>query len=126
VVKASGAGVQPAQSERVRLGPGEIREGIDIEMQPGGALPLEIVGANGDPSLGMIEARWAGKEKGVEPKNAFAGPSGKARLDGLRPGAWKITVRPLSIGSSGGQPDPVVREVEVKIGENEPVRITLP
>ena len=127
VVRAEGEGVQPGGSKPVRLLPGDVLEGVDVELQPGGKLVVEAVRPDGSgASMVMISAEYV-DEEGLEPKSGFTNKSGKATLDGLRPGAWKISARPLGLGGGGGgegeNPEVVV---EVVAGENEPARIEMP
>jgi len=126
VVKATGDGVQPGESKPVRLVPGDLMEGVDIELQPGGKLVVEVLRPDGSgASMCMITAEFE-DEEGVEPKNGFTGRSGKTTLDGLRPGRWRINARQVGLNgnqSEGEDPEVIV---EIVAGENEPTRLQLP
>jgi hypothetical protein len=126
VVKATGDGVQPGSSKPVRLMPGDLREGLDFELLPGGELVVEVLRPDGSgAAMCMITAEYE-DEEGVEAKNGFTNRSGKATLDGLRPGNWRVSARQVGLGgndSAGEDPEMVV---EVVAGENEPARLQQP
>jgi Carboxypeptidase regulatory-like domain len=125
VVKASGDGVQPGSSKPVRLAAGEIVEGIDIALEAGGTLPVAVERADGSPGgMCLVQATFV-DGGGVEPKTGFTGQSGSTKLDGLKPGRWRLTCQPMAF-AGGEAPEVPEQEVDVVAGDNETARFQLP
>jgi hypothetical protein len=120
------AGAQPARSEPLRVAPGETREGVDLELVPGGRLTAVLERADGSAaSMMLVTARWDDESAGVEPKTSFTGAEGRAAFDGLRPGRWRLECQALGRpGADGAEIPPTL--VEVVAGDNPEARVTVP
>jgi hypothetical protein len=115
VVKAEGDGVQPGQSELLRVAPDEVKEHVDLALLPAGAIKVEAKLADGSPArFKLVQAEYLGKEEPrPEPKVGFL-QEGSTELKGLRPGRWRVNVRePGPQNADSGQD----QEIEVKPGE---------
>ncbi len=114
VIEAEGDTVQPGESEVVRLAPNEVKEGVDLELEPAGSILVEAKLADGAPArFQLVQAEYLGKsEQPLEPKFGFL-QQGSTELNGLKPGRWKVNVRSAQGGPQGedaGQD----QEIEVK------------
>lgn len=114
VIKAEGDTVQPGQSEVVRLAPNEVKEGVDLELEPAGSIRVEAKLADGAPArFQLVQAEYLGEsEPPLEPKFGFL-QQGYTELNGLKPGRWRVNVRNAQGGPQGedaGQD----QEIEVK------------
>ena len=115
VVTAEGDRVQPAKSEPVTVRPDETKGNVDLEMQLGGAVQVELLEADGAPGrFCLVTATYQGDDATPEPKTEFA-QSGSVTLRGLRPGRWLVNARKMGPSSSNGAP--IEREVLVEAGE---------
>jgi protocatechuate 3,4-dioxygenase beta subunit len=115
VVKAEGDAVQPGKSETVRVAPNEVRERLDLVLAPAGSILVEANLPDGSPArFQLVQATYLGEEEPrPEPKFGFL-QSGSTELKGLKPGPWRVNVRPANDGprGTGG----VDREVVVEAG----------
>jgi hypothetical protein len=61
------------------------------------------------------------------PKVQMVGPSGSAKLTGLKPGKWRVKLDPLQGALSGGDDAEIPeREVEVQVGETAKASFEVP
>ncbi len=115
VVKAQGEGVQEGSSEVVSVGPDETRSNVDLELEPAGSIEVEALLADGSPAqMCLVRARYLADE-GVRQQFGFI-QSRSTKLDGLRPGTWRLNVERAGPGRSeedGG----IEQDVEVRAGE---------
>ncbi len=129
VVKAEAKGVQPGKSDSLRVAENETKSGIDLKLESAGALDISLIGSDGNPKgQCMLTATYEGSGGGdVTPRNEFIDETGKQKLDGLKPGAWKLSVRSMGdlAGPQSSPPPPVEQVVEVKSGESKPVQLTI-
>ncbi len=121
VVKVEGGDLQPAKSAVVRVAPDEVLEDVDVTVEPGGSLTVNVLASDGTPAqLCMVRARH--EEEGVDPEQSFA-QSGRATLKGLKPGRWTVTVE--SIGPGGGDQPSAERDVLIDPGGKHEESMTL-
>ncbi len=115
VVKAEGDAVQPGQSSVVRVAPNEVKQGVDLALQPAGSIRVEATQADGSPArFQLVQATYLGDEQPPpEPKFGFL-QQGSTELKGLKPGLWRVNVRNANEGprGAGGQD----QELEVEPG----------
>ncbi|MEM7306182.1 MAG: carboxypeptidase regulatory-like domain-containing protein [Planctomycetota bacterium] len=126
LVKATGDGVQPGESESVTVGADEVRRGVDFQLEAGGTVEVEIMKADGSPaSFCIVRANYLDEvpeeeeSEGSEPKFAFA-QSGATTLTGLRPGRWIVTVSAAGPGGDGEDPP----EQEIEVEADQPGQLT--
>jgi uncharacterized GH25 family protein len=117
VVKAEGDTVQPGQSETVRLAPNEVKDGVDIALEPAGSILVEAKLRDGAPArFQLVQAEYLGEtERPEQPKFGFL-QQGSTELTGLRPGRWKVNVKSAQGGPGNDDPGQD-QEVEVKARE---------
>jgi hypothetical protein len=121
VVKASGEGVQEGSSETVSVGPDETRSGVDLELEPAGAVEVEALLADGSAAqMCLVEATYLGDSE-VNPEMGFI-QSRSTKLTGLRPGAWRLSVSRMGEEREG---DAKEEEVEVVAGETAKATVYL-
>lgn len=127
VVRSEGKGLQPARSGSLELTDSEIERGLQLVMQQAGQAEVSAFRADGSPAqmVLVIAVPDGDASTGADRKTAFIQDNGKTTLDGLAPGAWKITARPVG-PSSGGSSAPPEQVVEIRAGESTPVRFDLP
>lgn len=115
VVKAEGEMVQPGSSERLRVGADEVRRGVDLELEAGGAIEVEALLSDGAPArMCMVRATYADATAGIEPKFSFI-ESGSTTIKGLKPGLWNVNVQRAGPGRDGDRG--IDREIEVEASE---------
>jgi hypothetical protein len=117
VIKAEGDSVQPGQSEVVRMAPNEVKDGVDLELEPAGAILVEAALADGAPArFQLVQAEYIGQsDPPVQPKFGCL-QQGSTELKGLKPGRWKVNVRSAQ-GGPGGENPGQDQEIEVAPGE---------
>jgi protocatechuate 3,4-dioxygenase beta subunit len=108
-IAASGRDAQPATSEEFELDRDEVRRKLDLELAPAGTIELEVVDGEGKPA-GMCMA-VATHAEGGEPQRSVVGPSGRSKLEGLRPGRWTVSLTRFG-PSSGEAAQPQTAEVK--------------
>ncbi len=124
VVKATGEGLRPAESEAFEVAPGAIEDDVDLVMQPGGELVVEVFGADGPSPRALVQAEYVGDEyEGVGREAGLTDEEGRARFGGLAPGTWKIKVSAL--GQNADSAPEQEAETEVFASETHSLRIDL-
>jgi protocatechuate 3,4-dioxygenase beta subunit len=105
VIRAEGDTVQPGRSPSVRLAPNEIRDGVELRLDPAGSIRVEAKLSDGAPArFQLVQAEYLDDaEPKPEPKFSFM-QQGATELSGLKPGRWKVNVRSAQGGP--GQQDP--------------------
>jgi protocatechuate 3,4-dioxygenase beta subunit len=128
-VHAEAKGLQPARSEAFELSENELKSGVNLKLEQAGSAEVSVFRADGTPAQMVIVTATPEGEiaKSAERKTEFIQESGKALLDGLAPGTWRISVRPVGLGGGGAngataEPQAVV----VKPGVAANVRFNLP
>lgn len=129
VVHAEAKGLQPARSEAFELSENELKSGVNLKLEQAGSAEIAVFRADGTPAQMVIVTATPEGElaKSAERKTEFIQESGKVLLDGLAPGTWRISVRPVGLGAGGAngataEPQAVV----VKPGVAANVRFDLP
>ena len=119
VVEASGDDVQTGSSEPVTVAPDEVSGGVDLQLEAGGSIQVEVFQADGSAAnFCVVRANYEDevpedlRSEGAEPKFAFA-QNGVTTLRGLRPGRWSVSVN--SAGPGGGGSDPEDQEIDVEV-----------
>src|SRR5262245_9546187 len=117
VIKAEGDAVQPGESEQVRVAPNEVKEGVDLELDPAGSILVEAKLPDGAPArFQLVEAEYLGESNPPQqPKFGFL-QQGSTELTGLKPGRWKVNVKSAQGGPGNGDPGQD-QEIEVKAKE---------
>ena len=124
-VVGRGEGLQPGRSESVRVAADERRRGIDLELEVAGWIEVEGRYADGSPAVHLlVTGRFEGTREGVEPQTILLDESGHGRLEGLAPGAWRLSARKIGPGSGDTAPTEVV--VDVAAGTATPATLTAP
>ncbi|MEQ1633285.1 MAG: carboxypeptidase-like regulatory domain-containing protein, partial [Planctomycetota bacterium] len=99
VVRAQKAGFAGSESAPVEVASGSTKNDIEVRLLQGGK--VNVTTATSTPFAAVI-ATYEGQDvKGVQPVIGILG-NGKATLDGLRPGQWRIAIR-TGMGGIGGQ-----------------------
>jgi protocatechuate 3,4-dioxygenase beta subunit len=116
-VRAEGKGLQPASSDPFRVAHDEVRRNVDLTLQTAGSIEVHAQRSDGSPARNLLvtarlETPPGGSDAG-EQRNEFLGEE-RLLLDGLAPGMWRLSARPLG-PSEADVPDDQV--VEVKAGE---------
>lgn len=110
-IAASARDAQPSHSEEFELDRDEVRRKLDLLLEPAGTIELEVVDGEGKPA-GMCMA-IATHEQGGEPQRSVVGPSGRSKLEGLRPGRWTVSLTRFGPNQGeAGEP----KHAEVKAG----------
>ena len=99
VVRAQKAGFAGSESAPVEVASGSTKNDIEVRLLQAGK--VNVTTATSTPFAAVI-ATYEGQDvKGVQPVIGILG-NGKATLDGLRPGQWRIAIR-AGMGGFGGQ-----------------------
>ncbi|HVS18403.1 MAG TPA: carboxypeptidase-like regulatory domain-containing protein [Planctomycetota bacterium] len=124
-VRGRGEGLQPGRSEPVRVAADERRTGIDLTLDVAGWIEVEGLYVDGSPAVNLlVTGRYEGARQGVEPQTILLDESGRGRLEGLAPGAWRLSARSIGPGSSDAAPAEIV--VDVAAGSATPATLTAP
>lgn len=98
VVRASKSGFAGGESAPIEAVAGGSKGDVRVQLTKGGTVNVSLSSSQG---FSFVVATYDSSDaKGVQPKVAMAA-SGKATLDGLRPGTWRITMR-QGMGGMGG------------------------
>ncbi|MEW6072599.1 MAG: carboxypeptidase-like regulatory domain-containing protein [Planctomycetota bacterium] len=119
VVEAEGSDVETGRTEPLRVGPDQVRTGVDLQLAAAGRVRVAVASADGTPvQFAMVRAAWQGEAaEDPGPQHGFA-QDGTAVLTGLRPGPWRVTVSP-----PGGEDSPRERAQAVLIVAREEARL---
>ncbi|MDE0915874.1 MAG: carboxypeptidase-like regulatory domain-containing protein, partial [Planctomycetota bacterium] len=128
-LKVTSDGYQPADVEIDELNPDEVRTGIEVVLEVGSALSIQVVGTDGKPGqfgsvkLERLDGGVDGKGDGDTRRSGFQ--SGGVELQGMAPGRWNLTTTLYAIptGPGGEMPDPNVDTREILVVEGEPLEI---
>ena len=122
-VKASGGDFEPTSSEVLRVPAGSVEGGVDLVLKQAGKLAVVVSASDGTPAANvMVSATFTGEsEERVEPKFEFIQRGGEATLSGLKPGAWRVTLR--KIGEEEGEQN---QDVEVVAAQTTDVSFRMP
>ncbi len=122
VVRASGDGVQEGTSESVSVGPDRTRSNVDLVLEPAGSVEVEALLADGSPAqMCMVRAHFLGEGE-ADDEFGFI-QSRTTKLDGLRPGTWRINVS-RATGPEEENPG-TDQDVEVLAGETAKTSVYL-
>ncbi len=137
-LKATAKDFQPASSKPFELESGQHKSGVEIELAAGGKLSIQAKRPSGAPA-GMLlvtasyvvpkDASAAGGADGepIEPKTALLQQSGKTTLDGLKPGLWKVELRPIGIEPSAAPAAEIPpQETTVAAGQTHTLEFVVP
>ena len=128
-VVAEGEGVQKGNSESVEVAPDEVLRGIDFALDAAGEIQVVAQNADGSPANNLIvTARFEGESGDgdePEPKTGFIAGEGKAKLRGLAPGDWRVTVRSMGFGGNEAASIPE-QVIEVSVGKTATATFTVP
>jgi len=127
VVKASGEGFAQRSSEKLELVEGEDRRGVDLAVQPAGAVEVVLRKPDGSPASGLlVRGTYLGEaDEPVEPLTAFADPEGTARLAGCLEGRWRVSFTAVAFPGQEKVTAPEPREVQVKAAETQRLEVTV-
>jgi protocatechuate 3,4-dioxygenase beta subunit len=115
VLLARAGGYVTRTPPTITLAPGERRDGVVLDLVPGGVIEGQVLGADGAPVVG---ARVSARGPGGHYLGAEAGSDqGRFRLEGLFEGSWELTaMRPHSAPFA-------TLQVEVDLGRTQTVRL---
>ena len=100
VVRASKAGFAGGESAPIEAAAGGSKSDVRVQLMKGATVNVSL---SSSQAFAFVIATYDGTDaKGVQPKAAMAG-NGKATLEGLRPGTWRITMRTGMGGMMGGR-----------------------
>ncbi len=127
VVRSEGKGLQPARSAPLELSENEVERGVELVMKQAGQAEVSAFRSDGSPAnmVLVVAVPDGGAGAPSDRKTAFIQDSGKTTLDGLAPGAWKISARPMG-PAGGGSSAPTEQIVQIKPGESTAVRFDMP
>jgi hypothetical protein len=120
-VVATAPFAEEGRSEAFEVAPDEVREGLDLELEPAGAVALRVTDAEGAPAgSALVRAEFLGTDEDVGTRTEFVPDSGELELDGLRPGPWRIALRAFGEGEPRD-----VDSAEVEVIANERLEVGL-
>ncbi|MBI5432395.1 MAG: carboxypeptidase regulatory-like domain-containing protein [Planctomycetes bacterium] len=128
VVNCRASGFQPGKSEPVRVATGQTTRGVDLALATAGGVELTVVGAapEGERYF-LVRASWVGEPGGPSDRNEMTDDKGLLKLDGLKPGPWKLSVRSIGgFGPGQARPTPTEQQIEVLDGKLSPLTIQMP
>ena len=100
VVRASKAGFAGGESAPIEAAAGGSKSDVRVQLMKGATVNVSL---STSQAFAFVIATYDGTDaKGVQPKAAMAS-NGKAALEGLRPGTWRITMRQGMGGMMGGR-----------------------
>lgn len=115
---------EEARSEEFELASEEVREAVDIEVQPAGAIRVVVTDTEGRPAgMVLIAAEYRGPEEDVDSVTEFVQTSGEVELGGLCAGPWEVRMQ--LFGREGATDGPTA-EVLVVAGETVDLPMTRP
>ncbi|MBL8862246.1 MAG: carboxypeptidase regulatory-like domain-containing protein [Planctomycetes bacterium] len=123
VVTASGQGVQRVESEVVRVPVDGTRAGVDLVARQGASLEVLCRRPDGSPATPCEVRAELVDETDRDTKFEITRGDGRVRFQGLKPGRWRVTARPLGTGPGDSTATPVEQTVELSVGT--PGQITL-
>jgi len=129
VVRAEAERLQPGKSEPFQLAENEVKRGVDLRLESAGQLKVTVFKADGAPAqMAVVIAMPEGElAQTAERKSGFIQDGGETSIDGLAPGTWRVSVRPVGIGGGGGAaPQPAEQTVEIRPDELSTLRFDLP
>lgn len=113
-------GFRTVVSEAVTLAEGERRAGIVLELHPAGAVNVRLLTADGRPAPGCLVRATPAGDAAAAGQVAVTDASGRALLEGLAPGRWRVEARPRA------RPEEAVgRETDVRAGARVDVELRL-
>ncbi len=128
VLKVAGGSYQTEELAIDPLRPGEVKSGLRVELIEGGSMELTLLMPDGRESeFGAVALRKLidGEPEG-ESRHVGA-EDGKARIDGLSPGEWRVTATTFNLRdiSQGQGPDSSEQEQIVKVKAGEVTEVLL-
>ncbi len=131
-VESSHAAYQAARSEVVVVSEGQTRGGVDITVLEAGSIQVQVVMPLGESYIFCtLDASYEGEsDEPVADETAFVEEDHTARLQSLRPGPWRLSLRHQYLGGepqgAGGASSSEPVMVEVLAGETQTVTLELP
>lgn len=125
-VVAEGSAVAPTRSEPFEVAVNELLRDVDLVAEPAGSLRVEALRAGGAPGRNLLVlARFTGEDRdGLQPRTGFTDADGRARIEGLCEGPWRVSVQ--TIGPDSGDEEIPDQEVEIVAGEELVVSFDVP
>jgi len=124
IVKAESKGYRSAKSAELELGPNEVESHVDLQLLQSGSIEVRVFEGGTALAQGLVTARRVGESEGADsPRGIIEG--GRARLDDLEPGRWKVEVRSFGAGFDRREQPASEQEVEVEAGATATVRFDL-
>ena len=128
-LKVTSDGYQPADIEIEELNPDEVRTGIEVALEVGSTLSIQVVGSDGNPGqfgsvrLERLDGGDDGKGDGATRGSGFQ--NGSVEVQGMAPGRWNLitTLYAIPSGPGGEMPDPAVDTREIVVVEGEPLEV---
>jgi len=128
-LKVTSDGYQPADIEIDGLNPDEVRTGIEVVLEVGSALSIQVVGPDGNPGqfgsvkLERLDGGKDGKGDGVTRESGFQG--GSLEMQGMALGRWNLTTTlyAMPTGPGAKMADPAVDTREIVVVEGEPLEV---
>jgi len=128
-LKVTSDGYQPADIEIEELNPDEVRTGIEVALEIGSTLSIQVVGSDGNPGqfgsvrLERLDGGDDGKGDGATRGSGFQ--NGSVEVQGMAPGRWNLTTTLYAMPTGPGEemPDPAVDTREIVVVEGEPLEV---
>ncbi len=130
IVVATGDNLQEQRSEPVILNPDDVRRNFDLSMKEGGRLTVIAQKSDGSTvGFCLVEAKHVEGEKPLAGQESSSISQGdRTTLEGLAPGTWAVTLRPLDMSSPGNSlPESTEpHQVQVVVGQTAEVTVPIP
>lgn len=128
VVKGEAKGYQSAKTEAFKVQANDARSGIDLSMKAAGRIEVSAFKSDGTPAnmVFVTASPDAGGEAGADRKQSFIQDGGKTVLEGLSPGKWRVSARPVGPEARDGGGTPPEQVVEVTVDKPATVRFDIP
>jgi hypothetical protein len=128
-LKVTSDGYQPADIELGELDPDEVRTGVEVLLEVGSTLLIQVVGSDGNPgrfgmvSLERLDGGEDGKGDGAMRRSGFQ--NGSVEVQGMAPGRWNLTTTVYAMPTGPGEemPEPAVDTREIVVVEGEPLEL---
>ncbi|MBM3991595.1 MAG: carboxypeptidase regulatory-like domain-containing protein [Planctomycetes bacterium] len=124
IVKAESKGYRSAKSAELELGPNEVESHVDLQLLQSGSIEVRVFEGGTALAQGFVSATRVGESAGPDSPRGMI-EDGRARLDDLAPGRWKVEVRSFAAGFDRREQPTSEQEVVVEAGATATARFDL-